>query len=220
MSLRLYGYWRSSATYRVRIALNLKHLEYTYVPVHLVKDGGEQLSEKYQLLNPAKLVPTFVDEDEDVTLNQSLAIIEYIDEKYQTGESLIPEHTLDRARVRMISQDMACDIQPVTNLRVLNKLRTQFAANDDSVQLWAKNIIENGLAALEKRLVTRAGKYAYGYDITMADVCLVPQVYNALRFGVNMQQFPIIHKVYTNCQKLEAFIEAAPDHQTDAPVSA
>lgn len=219
MSLNLYGYWRSSATYRVRIALNLKQLEYNYIPVHLVNNGGEQTSEQYQMLNPAKLVPTFVDDDEDITLNQSLAIIEYIDEKYQSGECLIPEHALDRARVRMIAQDMACDIQPVTNLRVLNKLRTQFSANDDSVKLWSKTIIENGLEVLERRLVTRAGKYAYGYDITLADVCLIPQVYNAFRFDVDVQKFPIIQKVYNNCQKLDAFIEAAPENQVDAPVA-
>lgn len=216
MSLNLFGYWRSSASYRVRIALNLKQLDYQYIPIHLVKNGGEQKTESYKRLNPAMLVPTFVDDDEDITLNQSLAIIEYLDEKYDSGFKLIPQHTLDKARVRMLAQDMACDIQPVSNLRVLNKLKSQFGASDDDVKLWAKEVIEQGLIALEKRLLTRAGKFAYGYSITLADVCLVPQVYNALRFNVDMTPYPIIQKIYNNCQQNQSFIDAAPENQIDA----
>ena len=216
MSLKLYGYWRSSATYRVRIALNLKQLAYEYVPVHLVKDGGEQRSAEYQRLNPAMLVPSFVDEDRDLTLNQSLAIIEYLDEMYPENCKLLPEYKSDRARIRMVAQDIACDIQPVANLRVLNSLKKDFGASDDAVKNWCQNVIENGFAALEKRLQTRSGKYAFGYDVTLADVCLVPQVYNALRFGVDMQAFPLINKVYDNCQMLDAFIQAAPENQPDA----
>ncbi len=216
MSLKLHGYWRSSATYRVRIALNLKELNYEYVPVHLVKGGGEQHTEAYRRLNPSSLVPTFVDDDEDITLNQSMAIIEYLDEKYPNEVKLVPEHTLDKARVRMLSQDIACDMQPPTNLGILNKLKSDFDAEQAQVNQWVKDIITKGFTALSKRLQTRAGKYAYGYALTMADVCLVPQVYNAKRFGVDMTEFPLIDKIYTNCQALEAFKKAEPEAQIDA----
>lgn len=216
MGMQLYGYWRSSASYRVRIALNLKQIDYEYLPVHLVKDGGQQKSAEYQLLNPAMLVPTLVDQDKDVTLNQSLAIIEYLDEVYPSEQPLIPVHKLDRARVRMLAQDIACDIQPIANLRVLNKLRDEFSASDEQVNHWAKSFIDAGFRALEKRLATRSGKYCYGYAVTLADVCLVPQVYNALRFGVEIDNYPLIKKIVDNCQTLPAFIDAAPENQIDA----
>jgi len=216
MNMKLYGYWRSSATYRVRIALNLKQLEYDYIPVHLVNNGGEQRSEEYKRLNPAMLVPSFVDEERDLTLNQSLAIIEYLDEMYPDPNRLLPEHKSDRARVRMAAFDIACDIQPVSNLRVLNTLKGELGANDAQVTQWCRNIITNGFVALEQRLQTRSGKYAFGYALSLADVCLVPQVYNAMRFGVEMQKFPIIQKIYDNCQALDAFIAAAPEKQIDA----
>lgn len=216
MSIKLYGYWRSSATYRVRIALNLKELDYDYIPVHLVNNGGEQRSDAYKCLNPSMLVPTFVDENEDITLNQSLAIIEFLDEKHPTINPFLPQHRSDKARIRVLAQDIACDIQPVTNLRVLNKLKSDFGGDTDSVTKWAHDVIDNGFEALEKRLANRASKYAYGYDVTLADICLVPQVYNALRFKVDMEKFPIIKKVYNNCQALEAFINASPENQSDA----
>lgn len=216
MSLKLYGYWRSSASYRVRIALNLKNIDYENIPIHLVKNGGEQRSEAYKLLNPSMLVPTLVDDESDITLNQSLAIIEYLDEKYPDAPTLLPQHKVDRAWVRMLAQDIACDVQPVANLRVLNKLKEDFNADDVAVKKWAKDCIFAGFEALEKRLITRAGKYAFGYSVTLADICIVPQVYNALRFNVDMTQFPTIDKVYRNCQVLEAFINAAPENQADA----
>jgi maleylacetoacetate isomerase len=216
MSLKLYGYWRSSASYRVRIALNLKNIDYENIPIHLVKNGGEQRSEAYQLLNPAMLVPTLVDEDSDITLNQSLAIIEYLDEKYPDATVLLPQHKVDKAWVRMLALDIACDVQPVANLRVLNKLKQEFNADDAAVKKWAADLIFAGFDALEKRLTTRAGKYAFGYSVTLADICIVPQVYNALRFDVDMKRFPTIDKVYRNCQRLEAFVEAAPENQADA----
>ncbi|MEM0912960.1 MAG: maleylacetoacetate isomerase, partial [Pseudomonadota bacterium] len=136
MSIKLYGYWRSTASYRVRIALNLKQVDYEYCPIHLVEDGGQQNKEQYLRLNPSKLVPTFVDDDEDITLHQSLAIIEYLDEKYDQGERLIPDHKLDRARVRMLSEDIACDIQPIVNLRVLQKLKGDYHADDKQINAW------------------------------------------------------------------------------------
>lgn len=216
MSLKLYGYWRSSASYRTRIALNLKQLEYEYIPVHLVKDGGQQKSAEYQTLNPSKLVPTFVDEDADITLSQSLAIIEYLDEKYPEHCELLPKHAQDRARVRMLAYEMACDTQPLANLRVLNLLKDQYDANDDQVKSWVQHWVNEGFTALSKKIETRAGKFAYGYQVTLADLCLVPQVYNALRFGVDISAFPLIEKVYNNCMALEAFALAAPEKQVDA----
>lgn len=216
MSLKLYGYWRSSATYRARIALNLKNLEYEYIPVHLVKDGGEQNSDNYVGMNPSKLVPTFVDDDEDIILNQSLAIIEYLDEKYDEGVDLIPPHKLARARVRAVSQDIACDIQPIANLRILGHLGSNFEADGEAKAQWCKHWIEVGFEGLEKRLQNTAGDYCFGFDVTMADVVLVPQVYNALRFNVDMDAYPLIQRIYENCNKLEAFIDAAPENQVDA----
>ncbi|WJG08360.1 maleylacetoacetate isomerase [Aliiglaciecola sp. LCG003] len=215
MSLYLHGYWRSTATYRVRIALNLKQLDYTYVPVHLVKDGGQQYSSEYAALNPAQLVPTFVDDDEDIFLNQSMAIIEYLDERYDKGASLLPSDRLDRARVRALSQDIACDIQPLGNLRVLNHLDAQFGADQAARSDWAKHWIEKGFDGIEKRLNNTATDYCFGFDLSMADVILVPQVYNAVRFGVDMHKYPNIQHVAKNCNKLTAFIDALPENQID-----
>lgn len=215
MSLSLYGYWRSSATYRVRIALNLKQLDFQYFPVHLVKNGGEQNAEDYLRLNPNALVPSFVDDDEDFILNQSLSIIEYLDEKYPEPLKLMPEHALDKAMVRAMAQDIACDIQPLANLRVLNALEV-FGCKSEQRSVWAKQWIEKGFHAIEKRLQTRAGKFCFGFDVTLADIVLVPQVYNAERFGVEMANFPLISKVTENCRQLEAFKLAAPENQPDA----
>lgn len=216
MSLKLYGYWRSSASYRVRIALNLKQLDYEYIPIHLVNNGGEQKSAEYQRLNPSKLVPTFVDENADITLSQSLAIIEYLDERYPEHAQFLPKHAQDKARVRMLAQDIACDIQPVSNLRVLNKIKLDFQASDEQVNQWVKYWVTEGFKALSAKIQTRAGKFAYGYQVTLADICIVPQVYNALRFGVDMSAFPMIQKIYNNCQELEAFQNASPENQSDA----
>lgn len=216
MSIKLHGYWRSTATYRVRIALNLKGVDYEYVPVHLVANGGEQHSMDYTRLNPAHLVPTFVDEDEDIILNQSLAIIEYLDERYASDFRLIPEHKTERARVRALAQDIACDIQPVGNLRVLNALKGTFNASQDDVSVWAAHWITLGFDAIEKRLQTQSGKYCFDFDVTMADICLVPQVYNAKRFNIDMDQYPLISKIADNCNALEAFEKAKPENQIDA----
>ncbi|MFT5712019.1 MAG: maleylacetoacetate isomerase [Glaciecola sp.] len=216
MSLKLYGYWRSSASYRVRIAMHLKQLDFDYVPVHLVKGGGEQKKRPYSNMNPSMLVPTFVDDDEDIVLNQSLAIIEYLDDRYPNTPMLLPIHAADKARVRALAQDIVCDIQPVTNLRILQSLTADFEASSEQTQAWCVKWIDLGFTALEKRLVTRSGKYCFGYDVTLADVCLVPQVYNALRFKVDMQPFPLIQKIYDNCNELAAFQKAKPEAQTDA----
>ncbi|GMM68467.1 MAG: maleylacetoacetate isomerase [Pseudomonadota bacterium] len=216
MSLKLYGYWRSTASYRVRIALNLKGVQYEYVPVHLVKEGGEQHAEPYSRLNPAHLVPTLVDEDEDIILNQSLSIIEYIDERFDSAPRLVPEHKTERARVRALAQDIACDIQPLGNLRVLNALKGSFDAQQEDVQRWAAHWISLGFDGIEQRLQTQAGKYCFDFDVTLADVCLIPQVYNAKRFNLDMNKYPLISKIADNCNALEAFEKAKPENQIDA----
>lgn len=216
MSLKLYGYWRSSATYRVRIALNLKGLEYEYIPVHLVKDGGQQHTDNYSLLNPAQLVPTFVDDDEDIILNQSLSIIEYLDERYPQPTKLLPSHSLERARVRALALDIACDIQPLANLRVQQVLKSDYRLSDDDIAKWGHRWVKGGFDGIEKRLQTQAGKYCFDFDVTLADVCLVPQVYVAKRYNVDMNEYPLIKRIAENCEVLQAFKDAAPDNQIDA----
>lgn len=216
MALKLYGYWRSSASYRVRIALNLKQLEYDYIPVHLVKEGGEQHQPPYQQLNPSELVPTLVDDEADVILNQSLSIIEYLDEQHPQPCPLIPAHALERARVRALAYDMACDMQPLGNLRVLQQLEARFGADAKVKADWVAYWSQQGFKAIEQRLQTQAGKYCFDYDISLADVCLVPQVYSAMRFGVDMQAYPLIKKIYDNCNQLDAFEAARPENQIDA----
>lgn len=216
--MRLYGYWRSSASYRVRIALNLKNIDYEYIPVHLVKDGGEQHLPDYKLLNPGELVPTLVDteNESDFILNQSLAIIEYLDELYPETNRLIPAHKLDRARVRMVAYDLACDTQPIQNLRVLQYLESHFNAGQDEKTAWVKHWIEGTFEAVEKRIQNTAADFCFGFNVSMADVVLVPQHYNAMRFGVDMEKYPLIHKVVENCNNLDAFQKAAPEAQPDA----
>lgn len=216
MSIKLYGYWRSSATYRLRIVLNLKDIEYEYVPVHLVKNGGEQHQQNYQSLNPTELVPTLIDDDYDLVLNQSMAIIEYLDERYSAIHRLLPVDSADKVRVRALSQDIACDVQPITNLRIVQYLKNELSLPDVEQQRWLVHWIEKGLRSVEKRLRYTAGQYCFANDITMADVCLIPQVYNALRYSIDLNAFPSIKQIYHNCNKLSAFDAAKPENQIDA----
>lgn len=216
--MKLYGYWRSSASYRVRIALNLKEIEYDYIPVHLVNDGGQQHKEGYKLLNPGELVPTLVDSENesDIILNQSLAIIEYLDELRPSINRLIPEHKLDRARVRTVAYDLACDTQPIQNLRVLQYLEGHFSAAQDDKNSWAFHWIEKGFQTVEKRIQNTAADFCFGFNVSMADVVLVSQYYNAMRFGVNVENYPLIKRVVENCNSMAAFKKAAPEAQPDA----
>lgn len=210
--IKLYGYWRSSASYRVRIALNLKQLDYEYVPVHLVDNGGEQHSADYAALNPAELVPTLVDGDK--VLTQSLAIIEYLDSL--AGPHLVPDDPQRAAIIRALALDMACDLQPVTNLRILQYLSGPLACPDEARQGWIEHWVRQAFSAFEKQLERHAGVYCVGDRVSMADVCLVPQVYNARRFKVDLAEYPLLRQVEHNLQQLDAFLRAAPEQQVDA----
>ncbi|PKM20667.1 MAG: maleylacetoacetate isomerase [Gammaproteobacteria bacterium HGW-Gammaproteobacteria-15] len=214
--MKLYGYWRSSAAYRVRIALNLKQLTFENLPVHLVKNGGEQHSADYKALNPAELVPVLV--DDDLSLNQSLAIIEYLDETYPQPV-LLPEEPAARAKVRALALDITCDMHPLNNLRVLQYLTGPLALSEQQKLNWISHWLNTGFNALEQRLKQSAGQFCFGDEVTLADLCLVPQVYNAQRFALDMSAFPTVMAVHHNCQQLAAFALAAPEQQPDAQVS-
>ncbi|OUS25720.1 maleylacetoacetate isomerase [Thalassotalea sp. 42_200_T64] len=211
--MKLFGYWRSSAAYRVRIALNLKHIEHEQISVHLVKDGGQQHSKDYIELNPNHLVPTLV--DGEFSLNQSLAIIDYL-EDLDNSVALYPQNIKDKALVKAFAYDLAMDIHPLNNLRVLQYLSKQLNVTDDQKTAWYHHWIEQGFTAIEKRLASSAGKYCFGNQVTIADLCLIPQIYNAQRFSVNMRAFPVINSINENCNKLHPFIDALPENQDDA----
>ena len=211
--MKLYGYWRSTAAYRVRIALGLKQLACEQISVHLVKDGGEQLKPEYVALNPSKLVPTLV--DGDVELNQSVAIMEYLDEKFPDSP-LLPNDLVLKAKVRAFCQDIACDIHPLNNLRVLKYLKGQLEVTDEAKDGWYAHWITTGFEALEARLESTMGKYCFGDEVGMADICLMAQIYNARRFNVPLDNFPRILQIEANCNALDAFKDARPENQPDA----
>mgnify|MGYP005756040259 CR=1 FL=1 len=215
-ALRLYGYWRSSAAYRVRIALNLKGLAYESVPVHLLRDGGEQHGDGYRQLNPQELVPVLLHGSR--VLRQSLAIIEYLDETWP-DPPLLPATARDRARVRGIAQLIACDIHPLNNLRVLQFFEQTWHVPQPERELWVRRWIQEGFAALERLLQESpsTGEFCEGDTPTLADCCLVPQVYNAQRFGVDLEPYPSIRRIHAACEALPAFEAARPERQPDAP---
>ena len=219
MSLKLYTYFRSSAAYRVRIALNLKGLDVDMAPVHLLRTGGEQLGEAYRSINPEGLVPALVDENDDEgtqVLTQSIAIMEYLDEMYPEPP-LLPSSPLDRAYVRGIALSIACDIHPLNNLRVLRYLVRELGASEDAKNAWYRHWCENGLAAIEKRISAdgRAGKFCLGDTPTMADCCLVPQIFNGRRFDVDFSSLPRTMAAYEACMQLPAFQKAQPSSCPD-----
>ncbi|XP_053701591.1 maleylacetoacetate isomerase isoform X2 [Synchiropus splendidus] len=203
----LHGYFRSSCSWRVRIAFALKGIEYDQVPVNLIKDGGQQLSEQFKSLNPMQQVPAV--EIDGVTLSQSLAVIQYVDET-RPGPRLLPTDPKKRAQVRMISDMIASGIQPLQNLHVIQKIGAEKVP-------WAQYFINRGFQALEPVLKQTAGVYCVGDEISMADVCLVPQVYNAERFKVDMDQYPTIKRVNEGLLELEAFSTTHPSCQPDTP---
>jgi maleylpyruvate isomerase len=215
MKPTLYSFWRSSAAFRVRIALNLKGVEYKVIPVHLRKGGGEQLQESYQALNPNSLVPLYI--DAGVTLHQSAAIIEFLEEKYPKP-ALLPTKIEDRAWVRGLAQDIAADIHPLNNLRVLRYLVGKFGISDEARITWYNHWLEKGLASLEKRLSNdaRVGQFCYGDQPGMADTFLVPQVFNAYDAKINFSSYPTLNRITQNCMQLPVFVNASWEHQVDA----
>lgn len=212
--MELYTYFRSSAAYRVRIALNLKGLQTDYRYVHLVKDGGQHRKSEYRKLNPQGLVPVLVDDGN--VLTQSLAIIEYLDETHP-NPLLLPADPVGRARARALSQVVACEIHPVNNLRILKYLEKEFGIDEAGRKQWYRHWVVEGFTALERMLADNpaSGKFCHGNTPTIADLCLVPQVYNARRFDVDMNAFPTIARIGAECLKLSAFSDAAPERQAD-----
>ncbi|XP_067336960.1 maleylacetoacetate isomerase isoform X3 [Channa argus] len=198
----LHGYFRSSCSWRVRIAFALKGIEYDQVPVNLIRDGGQQLTEQYKELNPMQQVPAV--EIDGVTLSQSLAVIQYIDET-RPGPRLLPVDPIKRAQVRLISDLIASGIQPLQKIGA------------EKVQ-WAQHFIDRGFQALEPILRQTAGKYCVGDEISMADICLVPQVYNAERFKVDVSQYPLIKRLHQTLLEIDAFKMSHPSCQPDTPV--
>ncbi|MCK8075272.1 maleylacetoacetate isomerase [Vibrio sp. 1CM2L] len=222
-NMTLYGYWRSSAAYRVRIGLNLKQLSYESKSVHLVRNGGEQHEPQYRELNASELVPVLV--DGDVQLNQSLTILQYLDENYLCETSpdslLIPEQIPLRYQALAMAQDIAIEIHPLNNLRVLQYLERELSCEQEAKIGWLHYWMSQGFSALEEKLSKHRQTHGDSvYSLTdspcIVDICLVPQVYNALRFGVDMSPYPLINAIVEACNQLPAFIDAMPENQADA----
>ncbi|SAK87367.1 maleylacetoacetate isomerase [Caballeronia hypogeia] len=212
----LHGYFRSSASFRVRIALNLKGVAYDQAPVHLVRDGGEQLQAAFRALNPDALVPALTCDDGSV-LTQSLAIIEYLEERYPTP-ALLPGLAADRAFVRAAALQIACEIHPLDNLRVLKYLKQELGASEAQKDAWYSHWIHLGFASLEARLASdsRVGSFVFGDAPTLADICLVPQVWNARRFAIPLSDYPTIVRIADHAMQHDAFAAADPARQPDA----
>jgi maleylpyruvate isomerase len=213
--MKLYSYFRSSATFRVRIALNLKGVPYEIVPVHLLRHGGEQFAEVYARTNPLSLIPAL--DDGGQVLTQSLAIIEYLDEQYPEPP-LLPADPLSRAYVRAIALSIACDIHPLNNLRVLRYLKRELDLPDEKKDAWYRHWIELGLGQLERVVDSsgRSGRYVLGDQVTIADATVVPQIFNARRFGCDLAKAPTLNAITDRCMQLDAFARAEPSAQPDA----
>jgi maleylpyruvate isomerase len=215
MKTQLYSFWRSSAAFRVRIALNLKGLDYEVLPVHLVRQGGEQTSPEYATKNPNRLVPLYTDGNH--TIHQSLAIIEYLEEIHP-NPPLLPLAAIDRAWVRAVAMDIAIEIHPLSNLRVLRYLIKQLGISMEAKDAWYQHWMALGLESLEKQLSTdlRVGRFACGDQPGLIDICLVPQLFNALSTKMDMKTYPTLMKIFDECMMLPAFIDASWEKQIDA----
>ncbi len=213
--MRLYNYWRSSASWRVRIALALKGVAYEYVPVNLIREGGEQHGEGYRALNPMEQVPTLEFEEGGVVrrLTQSIAIIEYLDERFG-GAPLLPRDPYLRARARALAEVVNSGVQPLQNLEAQRYVREELKGD---AHAWTAHFIGRGMRALEALASETAGRFLVGDAVTVADVCLVPQMTAARRFGVDPASLPTLARVEAACQELEAFKAARPERQPDAP---
>ena len=213
--MKLYTFFRSSASYRVRIALNLKALNCEQVPIHLRRGGGEQSSATYKAINPQALVPAL--EDAGRILTQSLAIMEYLEERYPKPP-LLPADPADRALVRSMALIIACEVHPIQNLRVLVHLKNNLKQSDDDLNFWARHWIDLGLSAFEQIVVSspKQSRFCFGDTPTLADICLVPQLANARRFGCDLSVYPTLLQIEKACSALPAFADAAPEKQPDA----
>ncbi len=214
--MKLYSYFRSSASFRVRIALALKGLSYDYLPVHLVKDGGQQFAAEFKAMNPAALVPVLQDDDGGV-LTQSLAIIEYLEET-RPNPPLLPADPAGRARVRSLALSIACEIHPLNNLRVLGYLTKTLGVTEDQKNAWYRHWVETGLATVEAMLANdpRTGSFCHGEAPTLADVLLVPQIFNAQRFNCRLDHVPTVMRIHQRCLTVPAFATSVPAEQPDA----
>ncbi|MCD0246695.1 maleylacetoacetate isomerase [Xanthomonas melonis] len=217
-ALELFSYWRSSAAYRVRIGLGLKALDYIARPVHLVRDGGEQHAPAYAQLNPQELVPTL--RYGEVVITQSLAILDYLEEAFADTMALLPGAPAERARVRALAQLIACDVHPLNNLRVMQVLEREFTLDATRRQQWTRLWMERGFAALETQLArdARTGRFCHGDTPGLADCVLIPQLYNAHRFEVDLAPYPTLRRIEQACLQLPAFDVARPEKQADAVV--
>lgn len=218
-AITLYDYWRSSAAWRVRIGLNLKGLAYNSIPVHLVRDGGEQHRPEYRALNPAGLVPALVHDGHAIT--QSLAILEYLDEAFPDTSRLLPADAAGRARVRALALAIAADTHPIHNLRVQQYLKGEAGLSDGAVAAFVRHWLEAGFTTLERLLADSAatGDFCHGDQPGLADCVLVPAVYAARRFGAVIDGCPTLLRIHDRCTELAGFAAAHPDRQPDAPVS-
>ena len=212
----LYGYWRSSSSYRVRIALNLKGIDFQQVPVHLVRNGGEQHQKAYKKINPLGLVPALVHDGQVVV--QSLAICEYLEQAFPTPP-LLPADKQGRARVRSIAQSISSEIQPMNNLAVMQYLKNEMGQTEQAVRKWYVYWVDRGFSAIESWLGSKdTGRFCHGDAPGLADCFLVPQVYNAERFNCDLEQYPRIMRITSSCRALPGFRAAAPEHQPDTEI--
>jgi maleylacetoacetate isomerase len=212
--IKLYSYFRSSAAYRVRIALNLKGLKYETIPVHLLSNGGEQNQSPYAAVNPMKQVPSLIHKGK--TLGQSVAIIEYLDQIFPTPQ-LYPSDPYLAARVRQVCEIVNSGIHPILNLKLTQELEKRFQMDEQQKAEWMTFWMENGFQAIEKIIFETAKTYSFGDQVTAAELFLVPQIFNARRFKVEMSKFPLLSKIDENCKILLPFIDAHPMKQPDTP---
>ncbi len=213
--MRLYTFFRSSAAYRTRIALGLKGLPFESVPRHLRRGGGEHRKPDYLAANPHGLIPAL--EVDGAVIGQSVAIMEYLEERWPEPP-LLPANAIDRARVRSMVQLVACDIHPLNNLRVVNYLRDRLNQPEETINAWYRHWIAEGFTSLEAQVMSFGGarRFCFGDRVTMADVCLVPQIYNARRFGCDLAPYPTLTEIGRHLEKIPAFSAAAPEAQPDA----